>query len=538
MDGKYFQKVNTEKFRGFCKANKWMCLCAFMSMALMHGKHAFTTNSLFDTDDVLYHTQNSVLNWLQIGRQGNVLTKKIFGLLWYNPYFVGAVCLILFPAVIILFTYLFYMAGISKNKASLFCFAGIVMTSPIWPYQFYFSVQWFEITWALLLIVLVQLAVWKMFEASEWRRRKKIEILILFLVETLLLTWAYSSYQAFVILYVTISAGTYLISLVNAKEKFNAQEFGCRLGYLIILFLTSYILNTTITNRYFSTSDYLTRSIAWGNANVEDIINQLKLYLVRCHTGKDVQYSWLMGAGAIFILMEIVFVWIRRKNSFLYKLFFSSAAFTVWLSAHALVIYAGMVPAIRAQLVYPFVLGYQIMFLLWYIRENKMNNFLMIDKVKYWGILLLTIVGIWQQAGNTFRLWYTEDMKCKVDSFILQKVNLAIDSLNLGTEAAGYPVAFVGDYSPKLNSGCINTKETVYWLHDLSIGTSSWERVNEQPNRLIRIMSDQLGVDYTTSDYETQNHAKEISRDMPAYPADGYVQLREGIIIVKMSDYY
>ena len=79
-------------------------------------------------------------------------------------------------------------------------------------------------------------------------------------------------------------------------------------------------------------------------------------------------------------------------------------AITVWLSAHALVIYAGMVPAIRAQLVYPFVLGYQIMFLLWYIRENKMNNFLMIDKVKYWGILLLTIVGIWQQAGNTFRL--------------------------------------------------------------------------------------------------------------------------------------
>lgn len=527
-----------EKFRSFCKVNKWMCLCAFMCMALMHGKHAFTTNSLFDTDDVLYHTQNSVLNWLQIGRQGNVLTKKIFGLLWYNPYFVGAVCLILFPAVIILFTYLFYMAGISKNKASLFCFAGIVMTSPIWPYQFYFSVQWFEITWALLLIVLVQLAVWKMFEASEWRSRKKIEILILFLVETLLLTWAYSSYQAFVILYVTISAGTYLISLVNAKEKFNAQEFGCRLGYLIILFLTSYILNTVITNRYFSTSDYLTRSIAWGNANVQDIINQLKLYLVRCHTGKDVQYSWLMGAGAIFILMEIVFVWIRRKYSFLYKLFFSAAAFTVWLSAHALVIYAGMVPAIRAQLVYPFVLGYQIMFLLWYIRENETNNFLMIDKVKYWGILLLTIVGIWQQAGNTFRLWYTEDMKCKVDSFILQKVNLAIDSLNLGTEAAGYPVAFVGDYSPKLNSGCINTKETVYWLHDLSIGTSCWERVNEQPNRLIRIMSDQLGVDYTTSDYETQNHAREISRDMPAYPADGYVQLRDGIVIVKMSDYY
>ena len=96
----------------------------------------------------------------------------------------------------------------------------------------------------------------------------------------------------------------------------------------------------------------------------------------------------------------------------------------------------------------------------------------------------------------------------------------------------------MGDYSPKLNSGCINTKETVYWLHHLSIATSCWERVNEQPNRLIRIMSDQLGVDYTTSDYETQNHAKEISRDMPAYPADGYVQLREGIVIVKMSDYY
>ncbi len=52
----------------------------FFLVYFLHGRHAFTIQSLYDTDDVIY-SPGSVLNWLEIGRQGNVFTKKVFGLL-------------------------------------------------------------------------------------------------------------------------------------------------------------------------------------------------------------------------------------------------------------------------------------------------------------------------------------------------------------------------------------------------------------------------------------------------------------------------
>lgn len=526
-----------EGFKVFYNENKLMCFSALLCMILMYGKHAFTTNYLFDTDDLLYHTTDSTLNWLQIGRQGNVLTQKVFGLLWYNPYFVGALCLVLFPVVIFFMTYLFYQAGLNKSKVSLYCFVFLTMTSPIWVYQFYFSLQWFEMVWALFLITLVQFLVWRMFADAKWRKQKIYKTAILFLAEIFLLNWVFSTYQTYVIVFIFMSAGIYLISMVNEKDNFNEKEFGYRLGYLVVLFLASYVINMLISDKFFTSSDYVTGMTVWGKASSEEILSQLKMYLFRCHTGKDMQYSALMGIGAVFMLMEIVFVWIQKKNKIWYKILFLLASLAVWMSAHALNIYTGRVLMIRAQIVYPFVLGYQIMFLLWCIRENEISD--LIGKVKYVGILLFAVIGIWIQMGNVFRLWYTEDMKCKADTLILQKVNMAVDSLNLYGEEKNLPMAFVGNYSPTLNSGCINTKENMYWMNDASIGMSCWERVNEQPNRLIRIMSSHFGVDYVRlSSKEQENLARENAHDMPSYPYNGFVQVRDGMIIVKMSDDY
>lgn len=523
-------------FKVFYNENRFICFSAFLFMILMYGKHAFTTNYLFDTDDFLYHTKDSTLNWLEIGRQGNVLTQKVFGLSWYNPYFIGALCLVLFPAVILFMTYLFYQAGLNGNKVSLYCFVFLTMTSPIWVYQFYFSLQWFAMVWALFLITFVQFLIWRTFADKKWRKQKIYKTVLLFLTEIFLLNWAFSTYQTYVILFIFMSVGIYLISLVNEKDNLDEKEFGYRLAYFIVLFLAAYVTNVLISDNFFTSSDYVRGMVLWGKANNENILSQLKLYLFRCHTGKDMQYSWLMGVGTIFMLMEIVFEWIRKKNKIWFKILFLLASFTVWMSAHALNIYIGQVPAIRVQIVYPFVLGYQIMFIIWRIKENEAGE--VIGKIKYAGILLLTVIGIWTQMGNVFRLWYTDDMKCKADTLILQKVNVAIDSLNLNGEEMNLPLAFVGNYSPTLNSGCINTKENMYWANDASIGMSCWERVNEQPNRLVRIMSDQFAVDYVRSDYEMQCHARDISRDMPTYPYNGFVQVRDGIIIIKMSNDY
>jgi len=83
-----------------------------------------------------------------------------------------------------------------------------------------------------------------------------------------------------------------------------------------------------------------------------------------------------------------------------------------------------------------------------------------------------------------------------------------------------------------MNRACIDTTA------DMSVRVSCWERVNEQPNRLVRMIENHFGVSYIRQDWNTAEHAREISRDMPAYPQEGYVQEREGMIIIKMSDDY
>jgi len=62
-----FQKW-IEETAAFFRENVLLCAAAFLLMFFEHGKHAFTTNSLFDTDDVIF-SRESTLNWLEIGRR-------------------------------------------------------------------------------------------------------------------------------------------------------------------------------------------------------------------------------------------------------------------------------------------------------------------------------------------------------------------------------------------------------------------------------------------------------------------------------------
>ncbi len=57
---------------------KNLLLFIFAINTVLHGKHAFTLNYLYDTDDVLYFRE-STLNWLEIGRQGAFLQKEYLG---------------------------------------------------------------------------------------------------------------------------------------------------------------------------------------------------------------------------------------------------------------------------------------------------------------------------------------------------------------------------------------------------------------------------------------------------------------------------
>ena len=515
----------------FCKQNQFLCTAIFVLVYFLHSKHAFTTNSLFDTDDVIYF-KDSTLNWLEIGRQGNVFTKKIFGLLWFNPYFTGALCLVLFSAAVILLCRLFQMAGIGKNRLTLWIFALVFIASPVWVYQFYFTVQWFEIVWALFLMVLTVVLFRLMFSAKGWYRQSKYKMAGLFLLEALLLVWVFASYQAFVPMFLALCAGVYLVRLSSDESSFDAGEDLRRLVWMAGVFLAAFISNTVITNRFFMPDDYLTGQVVWGVWETKEILRRLAVYFVKSHLGIGIPYSWLMGIAAFFAALQVLRVILSAKKDWRYKFLYAASMTVVWLSAHMLTIYAGTVTVIRSQLAYPFVMAFLLMIVLEQMGSRQIQSD---GSLKKRGLCLalsfLAAVGIWGQLGDAFRLWYTEDMKDKMDMAVVQKVINQVDQLGLGADPQ-LPMVFVGDYSPRINRACIDTNA------DLSIGVSCWERVNEQPNRLVRMIENHFGVSYQRADGENVVRAREIARDMPSYPDQGYVQVREGMIVIKMSDQY
>ncbi len=61
-------------------------------------------------------------------------------------------------------------------------------------------------------------------------------------------------------------------------------------------------------------------------------------------------------------------------------------------------------------------------------------------------------------------------------------------------------VVFVGNLHPKLNESCYDINPSEYSAFDWSLGVSRWQRVNEQPIRLVRMINSHLGFQYVRAD--------------------------------------
>lgn len=513
--------------------DRFIIMFIFIVNVVLHGKHAFTLNYLFDTDDALY-TRLTTLNWLEIGRQGAVLTKRLFGTLWYNPYLTGIIGILFFSLWQYLIICLLRKAGKKQNNTSLYVFAAVLSASPVWAYQFYFSLQWIEVTWAMLLLVFVELLCYNMFEKEKWYHAGVFKKAVFFIAEVILLVWAFCTYQALVGMFIAICASLYLLSITEIYiDKDNFRDYFLRGVWLAAIFGTAFLINNIITNLYFSTSDYLMAQNVWGTWDTSEIIRQLNMYFKYSYSGKEIHYSWMMGFGTAGVLIIFMGVLFSKKFNHAYKALYSISVLITITSVHFLNIYCGRATAIRSQIVYPYIMAFLVFYMFYFVCNIK-NKCL--NALKY--ILVFALfIGAFRQAGNTLRLYYTDDVKCRVDMEIMDDVVDEIHKLGLGYMPKNQ-VVFLGNLHPKLNESCYDINPSEYSFFDWSLGVSCWRRVNEQPARLVRMINSHLGFRYVQADWTTIEHAGEISMDMPCYPDDGFVQLKEDLIIVKMGNYY
>lgn len=135
------------------------------------------------------------------------------------------------------------------------------------------------------------------------------------------------------------------------------------------------------------------------------------------------------------------------------------------------------------------------------------------------------------QSMMTSRLYYTQYTQYEEDVRVAAKISDRIEQLNLG-ETPTQPVMYVGRRASHKNNSCIQDEQLEligrsYFAVSFSTNHGTWVMHN---------FMETLGYDYEMSlDEKKIATAEKYAADMPVWPAQGSVALKDGIIIVNLG---
>ena len=99
----------------FVKDRKFLVLFELVLVLFLFGIRMLNLTVSIDTDSFI-NSPNTTLNWLMIGRWGLVLSKKIFGTMWFNLYIASVMGYVCIVGYLLLGCYLFYYVSNGKKK--------------------------------------------------------------------------------------------------------------------------------------------------------------------------------------------------------------------------------------------------------------------------------------------------------------------------------------------------------------------------------------------------------------------------------------
>ena len=498
-------------FLGYLKENRWSILISSAIFLLIYLPWISGADLHYDAH-VFINEPHSTFNWLQIGRQGTMLTKYLFGLDWFNPYFeylMGYLALCLAGMV---FGYLFWRAshkyGWLGAAFGLFCF-----TVPIMAEQLYYNLQIFSIALAYLLCA----------AAVGWSYygilRKK---LLPCIAAIFALIWSFSSYQSFVLLYVVAAIAVYILLYQRwtLEEKKESPPYWRIIFGLIAIWAISFVVNTIITNLFFyGNGSYLDSQIFWGTKSLGECIKNIGQHFKMGFLGGTIFYTPLYGIFAFLTILSVGVQMCRHrcKNGWLTVL----ATAVLQLVPFFLTIYMANIAEPRTQLAYPMVLTCDILICMHYIGANKKRRA---------AVMLLAAVLCWTQTQTTQRLIYTDIIRIQQDLRHASAIELKLQQVS----AKNKPIAFVGAYTPELNNACISGN--VIGLSAFSVPLSSIVPRYFNSSSFTCGLISTMGFEWQSVSQEQIFEARHHALNMPAWPAEGSVMDAGEYIIVKLGE--
>lgn len=523
FDENYWER--TEQVRAYLEKYRSRLLLTGLLVFLLHGTRMNSGIIGIDTEDLLHLQDDFYGGWLHTGRQGLVFLKYFLGNARYNPYFSGVMTVLLFAAAVAGFLALWDRAGRQGSMWAWACGVLLWVSHPAMAEQFYFSLQGMEICLGFGLTALA------LYFSFRWEEGGNV---LWAFGSGGLLVLTFSVYQIFVVMYIF---GTVVLLLLRALREVweGVEPEGMKLMKRVlpycIVFFAAFLLNTLITRSFFGSSDYLQNQIYWGHASVKDCLHAIAGHVVKAFTGYDsIFYNPGLGALALFDFI-LLFVFLARlcpgkwSGKAVILFFYLALLATPFM----MTILLGGTPAMRSQMVLPAVTGFL--------------GYLGIELVRQQGpcqgrrqgillccVLVICLLGGAEQAKVTGQLYYTDWCRYEQDAALGRSVIERIERVK--PEEETLPVAVVGGREFSGNNSCV-MGEVIghsFFNYDREV-----EPVPFWSTRRVLGFLHTLGADYVQVPLERAGEALECSADMPVWPAEGSVQVRNGMIIVKLS---
>jgi len=461
----------------------------------------------FDNDLMISRPDTALSRYISEGRPGLVVLLHVLGLTAFNPLKSALLFLVFFTGAAWLPVLFLRRTGSPGSGRSDWLFVLLCAASPVWAYQFYFTLQLAPVGLGMLLTA--GTACLDTFWCMEERKTPLVRVPQM-LLSSLLLGLAVSVYQALITHYLAVAAILVFSCLWNGQR--------IRPGRLLVWVLrviasvAAYLAIARLLRG--GESAYLNNQVLWGRQPVSEsligLFRQAGKLLVPLS-------SVSLSLYPVGIILLVLLLRQRRKaGKPLFIITLAGIAVLILPLLMNIVLGGATVP--RTQFALQVVAAFLPVF--YAAAVPGKHRFLK-------GLCIAVAV---LQAACVIRLWHTDTLRSRQDQAAAREIAAVLEEAN----PSGKPVLFYGTL-PFEDSSVLTEKKDVIGMSFFEWGGYSPERPGYSTPGGVRLL--EAVTDITPVPYHYWSIPADLDalvRSMPEWPAEGSVRETEEAVVIRL----
>ncbi len=529
-----YRKYSQKMFENLHNRKHFIRLFAFSSIA------ALITNLTFliyagdirtDSEAYISIPGDMLTSFMANGRFGLVVTKKLFHTVNYMPAFwliLAAAALGLTAAVLsAVLLHIMKDGKLSERRKTVFSylFSGLFVTCSVFAHQFYFTYQAFEVAFAFLTGA-VGAALIR--DAVLLKGPKKLLVLLgMFLMD-----WSFSTYQALVPYFLSVTALFCFTDLLFSDGKEAWKRILLQAGaFLAGLAVYAAVWKALDHFVYPELGSSLSGSyVLWGVRPLPEIVQLIRSDLETVCLGKVPSFSVLYPV--FFVLLLLVSAYRMFTENRKQKALFFPAILFFGMSPFLMTFLTGNYQVVRMHLTYPLVYAFSLSGVFLLLPEGKELK----EKSKKAGSKALGVLTAAVCIASC--LYQTETanqyeqlchLTAEYDKDLLTRIYY--DARKLSPDPDDLSIIFVGSAYPNRPGTYLEGREAT--------GVSVFSIAPETTGSIIATRTMQcLGLECVYAPAWMHDGARQAVREagLPIYPAEGSMMLYEGSVAVRVGE--